>query len=185
MEVSTFPIVIIFFRGCVPEMFITSHFTYCIYIPGKNGILLSLLRSLWRVHISDTFWFADGIRLFVHYIISLSSLCELIWRHWTYKMPGIYILSTVWIRLSIFSQLSIIRYMGLYVLSLPIFRLMIERNYILCLIIIIKSEVWTIIHCLVLGLETTVCAVCLAIFFWECQFGDVFWKFHFWNYYHI
>ena len=33
-EVSTFPIVIIFFRGCVPEMFVTSYsVTYCIYVP--------------------------------------------------------------------------------------------------------------------------------------------------------
>ena len=39
-----------------------------------------------------------------------------------------------------------------------------EKKYILCLIIIIKSEVWTIIHCLGLGHETMVCAVCLSIF---------------------
>ena len=32
--------------------------------------------------------------------------------------------------------------------------------YILCLIIIIKSEVWNITHCLGLGHETMVCAVC-------------------------
>ena len=32
----------------------------------------------------------------------LSSLCKLIWRHWTYKMPVRYILSSVWVRLSIF-----------------------------------------------------------------------------------
>ena len=32
------------------------------------------------------------------------------------------------------------------------------------LFIIIKSEVWSIIHCLVLGHETMVCAVCLSIF---------------------
>ena len=38
-EVSTFPIVFIFFRGCVAEMFVTSYsVTYCIYIPGKPGI---------------------------------------------------------------------------------------------------------------------------------------------------
>ena len=30
-----------------------------------------------------------------------------------------------------------------------------------------QSEVWTIIHCLVLGHETMVCAVCLSIFFWN------------------
>ena len=38
------------------------------------------------------------------------------------------------------------------------------RGYIRCLIIIIKSEVWTITHCLGLGHETKVCAVCLSIF---------------------
>ena len=37
-------------------------------------------------------------------------------------------------------------------------------NILLCLIIIIKSEVWTFIHCLGLGHETMVCAVCLFIF---------------------
>ena len=87
-----------------------------------------------------------------------------IWRHWTYKMPFRCNLSSVWVRLSIFSQLSIIKYVGLCVFSLPIFFVMIEIIYILCLIIIIKSEVWTITHCLRLGHETMVCAVCLSIF---------------------
>ena len=87
-----------------------------------------------------------------------------IWRHWTYKMPVRYNWSSVWgVRLSIFSQLSIIKYVGLCV-SLPISFVMIERIYILCLIIIIKSEVWTITYCLGLGHETMVCAVCLSIF---------------------
>ena len=75
-----------------------------------------------------------------------------------------YILSIVWVRLSKFSPLSIILYVGLYVFSLPISVMMIEIIYILCLIIIIKSEVWTITHCLGLGHETVVSTVCLAIF---------------------
>ena len=70
----------------------------------------------------------------------------------------------VWVRLSIFSPLSIIQYVGLYVFSLPIYVVMVERIYILCLIIIIKSEVWTITHCLGLGHETMVSTVCLSIF---------------------
>ena len=42
-EVSTFPIVFIFFRGCVPEMLVTSYSaTYCIYIPGKVAICFHL-----------------------------------------------------------------------------------------------------------------------------------------------
>ena len=77
-------------------------------------------------------------------------------------MPVKYILSSVWVILSIFSQLSIIQYVGLCVFSLPISLVMVERIY--CLIIIIKSEVWTITHCLGLGHETMVCAVCLSIF---------------------
>ena len=47
------------------------------------------------------------------------------------EMPVRYILSSVWIRLSIFSQLSIIQYMGLCVFSLPISLAMIERIYTL------------------------------------------------------
>ena len=41
------------------------------------------------------------------------------------------ILSSVWVRLSIFSQLSIIQYMGLCVFSIPISLVMIERIYTL------------------------------------------------------
>ena len=67
-------------------------------------------------------------------------------------------------KISIFSQLSIIQYVGLCVFSLPISFVMIERIYILCLIIIIKWEVWTITHYLGLGHATMVCAVCLSIF---------------------
>ena len=35
-----------------------------------------------------------------------------IWRHWTYKMPVRYDLSSVWVKLSIFSQLPIIEMWG-------------------------------------------------------------------------
>ena len=39
-----------------------------------------------------------------------------------------------------------------------------KNIYILCLIVIIESEVWTITYCLGLGHETMVCAVCLSVF---------------------
>ena len=45
-------------------------------------------------------------------------------------MPVRYILSSVWVRLSIFSPLFIIQYVGLYVFSLPIYLGMIERIHI-------------------------------------------------------
>ena len=168
-EVSTFPIVIIFFRGCVPEMLVTSYsVTYCIYVPGKPEICFHYYCAVYdECKYLDTFWLADRTRLFVQYTISLSSLCKPICRHWTYKMPVRYILSSVWVRLSIFSPVSIIQYLGLYVFSSPISVVMIERIYILCLIIIIKLEVWTITHCLGLGHKTMVSAVCLSIFLWS------------------
>ena len=93
-----------------------------------------------------------------------------IWRHWIYKMPVRYNLSSVWVRLSNFSHLSIIRYVGLCVFTLPISFVMIERIYILYLIIVIKSEVWTITHRLGLGHETMVCGVCLSLFL--LKFGN-------------
>ena len=144
-EVSTF-LIIIFYRGCVPEMlFTTDSVTYYIYVPGKPGICFHYDCAIYdECKYSDTFWLADRTRLFVQYTISLSSLYKLTWRHWAYKMPVRYILSSVWVRLRIFSPLSIIQYVGLYVFSLPISLVMIERIYKLCLIIIIKSEVWTI-----------------------------------------
>ena len=85
-------------------------------------------------------------------------------------MPVRYNLSSVWVRLSIFSQLSVIHYTICgAVFSLPISFVMIEIIYILCLIIIIESEVWTNTHCLGLGHETMVCAVCLSIFLLHCD----------------
>ena len=174
-----FPIVIIFVRGCVPEMFVTSYsVTYCIYVPGKPGICFHYHCAVYdECKYSDTFWLADRTRLFVQYTISLSSLCKLIWRHWIYEMPVRYILSSVWVRLSIFSPLSIIQYVGLDVFSSPISLVMIERIYMLCLIIIIKSEVWTITHCVGLRHETMVSAVCLSIFlfFWVTSQSDLLW----------
>ena len=80
-------IVIISFRGCVPEMFVTSYsVTYCLYVPGKPGIRFHYHCAVYDdCKYSDTFWLADRTSLFVQYIISLSSLYKLIWRHCTYK----------------------------------------------------------------------------------------------------
>ena len=137
----------------------------------KTGNLFSLeLCSLWWVQIVGYVLACRSysfVCILYHLIIIM---CKLYW-HWNYKMPVRYDLSSVWIGLSIISQLSIIQYVGLCVFSLPISFVMIERIYILCLIIIIKSEVWTITHCLLLGHETMVCTVCLSIFFfWDWMF---------------
>ena len=111
-EESTLPIVSYFFRCCVPEMFVISYSaTYCIYIAG-TGILFSITigQFMMNTNIPLPFRLAYPVRLNVHYTISLSSLCKLIWRHWINKMPVRYILSSVWVRLSIW---SIIQYIGL------------------------------------------------------------------------
>ena len=112
-EVSTLPI-IIFFRGCVPEMFVTSYtVTYCIHIPGKNGIFLIIIVQF-MMSANGRIRFGLQIVLVCLYITPshfyhCANLSE---RRWAYKMPVRYILSSVWVRLSIFSQLSIIHYMG-------------------------------------------------------------------------
>ena len=56
---------------------------------------------------------------------------------------------------------------GLFAFSLPISLMMIVRICVLYLLIIIKLEVWPICHCLRLGHETMVCALCIFIFLWK------------------
>ena len=74
---------------------------------GKTGNLFSLLLcSLWWVQIFGYVWACRSYS-FVQYTISLSSLRKLIGRHWTYKMPVRYILSSV---INIKHILSVIHY---------------------------------------------------------------------------
>ena len=114
---------------------------------------------------SDTLWPVGRVRLFVDYTISLSSLCRLIWKHWTTKMLVRYMMPSVCLRLRQFSQLSLYSLYGAVCLQLTQW----SRECVLCLIIIIKPEVWIINHCLGLGHETMVCAVCLTMFLWICD----------------
>ena len=168
MEVSTFPIVFILFHGCVPEMFVTSYsVTYCIYIPEKTGICFHCIVQF-MMSANGRIRFSLQI-VFVCLYITPSHYhhgANFIWRHWTINACQIWFV--VCVRLSIFSQWSIIQYVGLCDFSLPISFVMIEGIYILCLIIIIRSEV-CITHCLRLAHETMVCAVCLSIFVWRVQ----------------
>ena len=83
------------------------------------------------------------------------------------KIPVRYILSSVCLRLSQFSQLSSMHYMGLCVFSLLIYFTMIVKISALYLNIIIKSEAWPICPCLGLDNKTMLCAVCLSIFLWD------------------
>ena len=125
-EVSTFPIVVIFFRGCVSEMVVLPYSViYYTYISGTLGLCFNYLCSIYWCSVcgickrSDTLWPAGRVRLFADYTISLSSSCRLIWRYWTTKMLVRYMLPSVCLRLRLFSQLSFFQYMGLCVFSLP------------------------------------------------------------------
>ena len=66
---------------------------------GKTGNLFSLLLcSLWWVQIVEYVltWRSYSFICTLHHLIS--SLCKLIWRYWTHKMPVRYSLSSVWVR---------------------------------------------------------------------------------------
>ena len=73
--------------GCTTLFCLLLH----IYL-GNTGTLFQLfvfsllMISLCICKRSDTLWPAGRVRLFADYTISLSSLCRLIWRHWTDKM---------------------------------------------------------------------------------------------------
>ena len=109
------------FRGCVSEMVVLSYSViYYIHIPGTLGLCFHYWCSVYGIcKWSDTLWPVGRARLFADYTISLSSLCRLIWRHWTTKMLARYMLPSVCLRLRQFSQLSFIQYMGLCVFGLP------------------------------------------------------------------
>ena len=128
-EVSSFPIVVIFFRGCVSEMVVLSYAViYYIYIPRTLGPCFHYWCSVYGIcKWSGTIWPVGRVRLFANYTISLSSLCQFTWRHWAIKILVRYMLPSVCLRLRQFSQLSFVRYMGLCVFSLPNSPMMIVR----------------------------------------------------------
>ena len=108
---------------------------------NREFVFISIVQFMVSTNSSIRF----GLRIvFVYLYIRPSHYhhyANFIWRHWTYKIPDKYNLSSVWVRLSSFYQLSIIQYVGLCVFTFPVSFVMIARLYILCLIMIIKSEV--------------------------------------------
>ena len=122
-HLTTFPIVVIFFRGCVSEMVVLSYSViYYIYIPGTLGPCFHYWCSVYGIcKWSDTLWPVGCVRLFADYTISLSSLCRLIWKHWTTKMLVRYMMPSVCLRLRQFSQLSLYSLYGAVCLQLTQF----------------------------------------------------------------
>ena len=96
------------------------------YTFRKTVILFSiLLCSLWWVQIIG---YVVACRSY-SFVCALHHLIIIIVQTYLKTLPVRYILSTVWLRLSIFSPLSIKQYMGLHDFSLPIPLVMIERMY--------------------------------------------------------
>ena len=83
-EISTLPI-IIFCLGCVPDMFVTSHHILSLiaYALRENRYFVFIIIAQFFMSSNSRMRFGllDRICSFVHYTISLSSLCKLIWRH--------------------------------------------------------------------------------------------------------
>ena len=130
---------------------------------GKTRILFSLLLcSLWWLQIVVLACRSYSFVCTLHHVIKII-VCYLSEDITLIKCLS-NIFCRVWVRLSTISQLSILQYMGLCVFNLPISLVTIKRIYILCLIIIIKLKVWSIIHCLGLGHGTMICVVCLSLY---------------------
>ena len=85
-----------------------------------------------------------------------------IWRHWTYKMPVRYNLSSVWVILKHF--LSVIHYTICGAVRFQFTNFLCDGwvNIYIYFVLLSKSnrKYWTITHCLGLCHETMVCAVC-------------------------
>ena len=141
---------------------------------GKAGFVLSLCSLIfyYRAVLLCAQIIGCIMALFVclyitllHYLIVIMGS---IWRYWnSNKILVRYFLSSVCLRLSQFFQSSFMQYMELCVFSLPISLMMIVRIGVLYHNIIIKSEVWSIYHCLGLYHKTMVYVVCLSVFLWS------------------
>ena len=153
-EVSTFPIVVIFFRGYVSEVVVLSYAVcWHIYIyPGKAGFcVFNYCAVLWCAQIMEfimTWWLYTFICTLHYLIIIIMQTYLKVLSCW--NACQIYSVTSMCLRWGKFSQLYFLQYMGLCVFSLPISLMVIVRIPVLDLIIIIKSEVWLwpICHCL-------------------------------------
>ena len=129
-------------------------------------------------------WWSYTVICTIHYlIIIIMQTCLKLLN--CLNASKIYPVSRMCLRLGKFSQLSLMQYIGLCGLSLPISLMMIVRIHVLDLIIIIESEVWPIWHCLGLGHEKMVCAVCLYIFFWYILNTHIYICIYIYKYSHI
>ena len=106
LEVSTFPIVVIFFLLLCVGGGCTIIFCHLLHmcLGGAETLFPLLMCSLWCVQMIRYILRPAGcVPSFAHYSISLSSLCRHIWRNCTSHRLVRYMLSSVCLRLSPFS----------------------------------------------------------------------------------
>ena len=130
-EVFTYPIVIIFSMVVCLRCLLHHILSLIAYTFREKPALIFIIivQFMMSANSRIPFCLTYRTRLFVQNTISLSSLCKLIWRHWTYKMPVEYIVEGV---SKIKHILSVIHYAicGAVCFSLLIPLVMIERIYI-------------------------------------------------------
>ena len=108
---------------------------------GKTGNLFSLLLwSLWWVQILGYLLACRSYSFVctIHHLIII--IVQTYLKALNLKMPVRCILSSMWVRLSIFFPLSIIQYVGLYGFSLPISLVIVERIYIYIYFVLLSSS---------------------------------------------
>ena len=129
--------------------------------PQQESVYFSLT-VLWYVQIIKyilTRWSYSFVCTSYYFIIIIMETYLKVLNFWNACHVNSF--SSVYLRLSQFSESSFVQYMGLCVFNLPISLMMNVRIYVLYLIIIIiRSEVWHTCHCLGLGHETMICAAC-------------------------
>ena len=125
--------------------------SYTIYL-GEAVLCFLIPCSFWSVQMIEC--------IMDHYAM------RRIWRYWISILLVRYILSSVCLRSSKFSQSFFMQHMSLCVFDLSIYLMMIVGISVLYLNIIIKLEVWPLCHCLRFGHETMVCVVRLSKSFW-------------------
>ena len=121
-EVSSFPIVFIFSVVVCLRCLLHHILSLIVYTFRENREFVFIGNVQFMMSANSRIRFGLQIVFVCLYITPphCYHYANFIWRHWTYKMPVRYNLSSVWVRLSIFSQLSIIQYVGLCVFSLSI-----------------------------------------------------------------
>ena len=112
-----------FFHGChifcpyAHEVVVPSYAVGFIFIPGKLNHCVILW---WCAQIIENIMARRSFSIYAYYTTSIASLRRRLWNYWTSEMLVGYILSSLCLWLSQFSQLSFVHYMGLCVCSVPI-----------------------------------------------------------------